>query len=59
MTDMETDTSGMEAGKERLINSDLFTSGKPEWKRHEINICPVNDPVTWQDRDRERWGQYF
>lgn len=24
---METDTSGMEAGKERLINSDLFTSG--------------------------------
>lgn len=44
---MGTDTFRMKTREERLINSQtIYLGHKLAWGQHDINICPVNDPVT-------------
>lgn len=57
-TDTGTDISDRKTGEERLINSPTIYLGlNPEWRQHDMDICPVNDPVTWQNRNKEQDGE--
>lgn len=57
--EMETDSSGMKAREKRLINSSIYLGSEPAWRQPDMDICPLNDPVTWQDKEtkRERDGE--